>query len=532
MTQMTNSVFPGKDEIPPVFRINKFKNGLDYLINGKIITAVRGTEVVSPIKLRTEAGLVSHCLGQTPLLSSRESDQALFAALKAFGQGSGEWPCLPVKERIEHMEIFIQKMQGMEEVFCLLEMWEIAKPLDLCRDEFKRTIQYIRDTIEALKKLDKSSSNITQAGEFTAQIKRCPLGVTLCMGPFNYPLNETFAMMIPALIMGNTIIMKPPRYGALCTTPLLPLFAEAFPPGVINVINGNGEEIIPPLITGGDISVLGFIGSARVANHIINQHPANNRLRTILGLEAKNPAFIFPDADLKLAVRECLQGALEFNGQRCTAIKHIWVHDEVCQEFTEMFAEALDQVKCGMPWEEEVVVTPLPEEGKSKWLSELVEDACSKGARIVNRRGGNYEDSLYYPTALFPVDASMQIFQVEQFGPVVPITSFKELSELESYMQASGYGQQASIFSRSPDIAAPLIDMLVNQVSRVNLNSRCRRGPDDLPFTGRKDSAEGTLSVADALRAFSIRSLVVANQEGRELFFSVLSSNKSSFLRI
>jgi glyceraldehyde-3-phosphate dehydrogenase (NADP+) len=93
------------------------------------------------------------------------------------------------------------------------------------------------------------------------------------------------------------------------------------------------------------------------------------------------------------------------------------------------------------------------------------------------------------------------------------------------------YGQQASIFTRSPALAAPLIDILVTQVSRINLNAQCRRGPDDLPFTGRKDSAEGTLSVEDALRSFSIRALVVANQSGRDLFNAVLDKGNSKFLR-
>lgn len=532
-SQGTGSVFACQNEIPPAVKVPEL-NGLAYLIGGELGAAEQGADVYSPLYVRSEPGQKSQraWLGKAASLKAADGVRALEAARAAFGQGSGSWACMEVSERLERMEEFVAQMKGWEETFALLEMWEIGKPLPLCRDEFQRTVQYIEDTMAALRSMKKSSARIHQAGDFVAQVKRCPLGIVLCMGPFNYPLNETFALLIPALVMGNTIIMKPPRYGCLCTIPLLPVFAEVFPPGVINVINGEGEEIITPLMRSGQISVLGFIGSTRVANLLIDHHPANNRLRTILGLEAKNPAFVFPDADLDLAVRECVQGALEFNGQRCTSLKHIWVHEDIADPFLDLLSQRVDELRCGMPWEEEVMITPLPEENKSEWLAGLVDDACSKGARIVNPRGGQYEKTLFYPTVLFPVDDSMRIYQVEQFGPVIPVSTFSQLEDLELYLKASGYGQQASIFSSRPETAAPLIDLLVNQVSRVNLNARCRRGPDELPFTGRKDSAEGTLSVTDALRSFSIRSLVVANEEGRDLFFSVLASGKSRFLRI
>ncbi len=104
----------------------------------------------------------------------------------------------------------------------------------------------------------------------------------------------------------------------------------------------------------------------------------------------------------------------------------------------------------------------------------------------------------------------MQLFSVEQFGPVVPVAVFDDVGEVFDYVVASNYGQQASIFGNDPAVIGPLVDVLANQVCRVNLNAQCQRGPDVYPFTGRKDSAEATLSVSDALRCFSIRSMVAA----------------------
>ena len=97
-----------------------------------------------------------------------------------------------------------------------LEMWEIAKSYNSCLDEFKRTVEYIHDTIDRLRELDDASTSIKKIEGFIAQIRRCPLGIILIMGPYNYPLNETFAMLLPALIMGNTAVVKLPKYGCLC----------------------------------------------------------------------------------------------------------------------------------------------------------------------------------------------------------------------------------------------------------------------------------------------------------------------------
>ncbi len=121
-------------------------------------------------------------------------------------------------------------------------MWEIGKPLKDSVKEFDRTILYINDTMAALKELDRVSSRFSIEEGIIGQIRRAPLGVVLCMGPFNYPLNETFTTLIPALIMGNTAILKPPKHGALLYAPLLEAFCDVFPKGVVNIIYGEGRQ--------------------------------------------------------------------------------------------------------------------------------------------------------------------------------------------------------------------------------------------------------------------------------------------------
>ncbi|WP_449439252.1 aldehyde dehydrogenase family protein [Pedobacter steynii] len=411
-------------------------------------------------------------------------------------------------------------------------MWEIGKSHADSVKEFDRTVEYIYATIDALKDLDRQSSKFSIEQGIVAQIRRSPLGVVLCMGPFNYPLNETFTTLIPALIMGNTLLFKPPKHGTLLHYPLLEAFRDCFPKGVVNTIYGRGNKIIPDLMKSGEINVLTLIGSSKVANELKKLHPKVNRLRAILGLDAKNAAIITANADVKLAVQETVLGSLSFNGQRCTALKIVFIHHSLADVFLKELSEAVAQLKFGMPWQSGVALTPLPEQHKPAYIQECIADAIAHGAQVINENGGATNESFVFPAIVYPVKKGMKLYTEEQFGPVIPVVPFDDLEETIEYLIESTHGQQVSIFSNDDEEIAELIDPLVNQVSRVNVNCQCQRGPDVFPFTGRKDSAEGTLSVVDALRSFSIRSLVATklNENNKHLINAIVDSNSSNFL--
>jgi acyl-CoA reductase-like NAD-dependent aldehyde dehydrogenase len=185
-----------------------------------------------------------------------------------------------------------------------------------------------------------------------------------------------------------------------------------------------------------------------------------------------------------------------------------------------------------MPWEKGVAITPLPEPHKPAYLKECIEDAIENGASVINENGGAIVESFVYPAIVYPVNNKMKLYREEQFGPVVPVVPFESLEEPIEYLIESTHGQQVSIFSNDSAEIATSIDPLVNQVSRVNINCQCQRGPDVFPFTGRKDSAEGTLSVVDALRSFSIRSLVATklNDNNKHLLNEMVNNESTNFL--
>lgn len=530
--QTLQSIFPEDGEIPDEFQIKEIQQK-EYLINGEIrIWNGNSQDVFSPVHIKTSSGLVPKKLGSYPILSEKESLEALDAAKKAYDNGRGIWPTMSVEKRIKSLELFVSKMKEKRKEVVHILMWEICKNYsDSCK-EFDRTVEYINDTIHAYKELDRSSSRFQIEQGIIGQIRRAPLGVVLCMGPFNYPLNETFTTLIPALIMGNTTIFKPAKFGTLLFQPLLQAFQESFPKGVVNTLYGEGHKVVPPLMSSGAVDVFAFIGSAKAANSLQKLHPKPNRLRSVLGLGAKNPAIVLKDADMDLTITECLLGSLSYNGQRCTALKILFVQRTIIDEFIQKFTNAVSNLKFGMPWVSGISITPLPEPNKTAHMKELIDDAVSHGAKVVNPDGGKFNASLMFPAVLYPVSEKMKIYTEEQFGPIVPIVAFDDISEPIQYINESDVGQQASIFGKDPAIMGQLIDPLVNQVCRLNINSQCQRGPDSFPFTGRKDSAEGTLSTGDALRVFSIRTLVAAKTQdlNKELLSQIIRERKSNFL--
>ena len=200
--------------------------------------------------------------------------------------------------------------------------------------------------------------------------------------------------------------------------------------------------------------------------------------------------------------------------------------------FLARFVEAIKGLEFGVPWKKNVFITPLPEPGKTQYLTDLMQDAFRFGAKVINDAGGTVNESFLYPAVLYPVSEKMRVFHEEQFGPLIPVVPFDDIETPIQYVIESNYGQQLSVFGSDPGVISHLIDPLVNQVCRVNINSQCQRGPDTFPFTGRKDSAEGTLSVSDALRAFSIRTLVAAKEIdlNKEIITTIVRQRKSNFL--
>jgi glyceraldehyde-3-phosphate dehydrogenase (NADP+) len=194
-------------------------------------------------------------------------------------------------------------------------------------------------------------------------------------------------------------------------------------------------------------------------------------------------------------------------------LKVFFVHRSIAGEFNEHLSEAVRGMKHGMPWEDGVFVTPLAEHDRAQYLSGLVEDAMNLGAGIVNEGGGEATGTFFSPALLYPASTHMRVCREEQFGPIVPVVPYDDIDEPLRYIAESQYGQQASIFGKDRAMLRKLTGYLVHHVSRVNINCQCQRSPDTVPFTGRKDSAEGSLSVSEAADAFTVPTFIATKSD-------------------
>jgi len=307
--------------------------------------------------------------------------------------------------------------------------------------------------------------------------------------------------------------MKIPNIGGLAHVLTMEAYAETFPRGVVNFVAGRGRDTMPPIMKTGIVDLFAFIGSSRAADALIRQHPQPHRLRNLLSLDGKNLGIIMPDANLDVAVKECLSGSTSFNGQRCTAIKLIVAHKTIVKEFNEKFCSAVSSLSAGPPFGKNAI-TPLPEPDKPQYLEDLIKDAKAGGASVINESGGAVDRTLVFPSILYPVTKSMRAYHEEQFGPLIPIAEYEDISEVLTHLTETTFGQQVSVFTGSAaagnEELGKILDACALTTCRVNINAQCQRGPDSFPFAGRKSSALGTISVTEVLRAVSVETVVAA----------------------
>ena len=415
-------------------------------------------------------------IGHQARFTEEDSLKALDAAVASWKNGRGEWAQASPATRIAKIEELVVELKPLRDEIINVLMWEICKTKADATKEFDRTMDFIKDTIKTYKAMISADNAFVQDGGVLAQIKRAPIGVMLNLGPFNYPFNETYCTLIPALLMGNSVVMKLPNVGCLAHICTMEVYAKVFPPGVVNFISGAGRTTMPPIMKTGKIDIFAFIGGSTAADALLKQHPTPHKLKPCLSLDAKNLCVVMGDVDVKEAVKECITGTLSYNGQRCTALKLLFIHTSIVDEFVKLFCEAVDAMKLALPWEDGVKLTPLPEPNKPKYLTDLIEDATSKGAKVVNGLGGLQNGPFVRPSVLYPCSKEMRVWQEEQFGPLIPIAPFSTFDECYDYLAESPFGQQAAVFAKDVSKCGPLLDALALSVGRVNINAQCQRG--------------------------------------------------------
>jgi glyceraldehyde-3-phosphate dehydrogenase (NADP+) len=464
-----------------------FKN----LVNGKWVFSESNNfiDIKSPID--------NSLVGRVPAMTKDEAD----FIIKSSKEAQKKWKNVTLNERAEILYKAADLLVEYSEEIAELMIREIAKDRKSSISEVVRTADFIRFTADTAKNMSgESIPGDTFPGykrNKISVVNRVALGVVLAISPFNYPVNLAASKIAPAIIAGNSVVLKPATQGSLCGIYLARIFeAAGVPKGVINTITGKGSEIGDYITTHKGIDFINFTGSSAIGERISK---ITTMVPLLMELGGKDAAIILKDADLELAASNIIAGAYSYSGQRCTAVKRVLVEEEVADALVEKLKEKVAKLKVVNPLEEQGEVVPLINTKSADFVCELMEDAKEKGAELLF--GGKREGNIIYPTLFDKVTEDMRLAWEEPFGPVLPIMRVKDRDEAIRISNESEYGLQGAVFTENIDNAFYVADKL--EVGTVQINNKTERGPDHFPFLGVKSSGIGTQGIRYSIEAMT-----------------------------
>jgi acyl-CoA reductase-like NAD-dependent aldehyde dehydrogenase len=320
-----------------------------------------------------------------------------------------------------------------------------------------------------------------------AEVIRRPLGVVAAITPWNFPLVLASWKIAPALLAGNTLVLKPSPYTPLATLKMGEILAGVFPPGVVNVVSG-GDELGQWMTSHPVPRKISFTGSVATGKHVAAA-AAPDLKRVTLELGGNDPAIILDDVDPAAIADKLFWGAFQNNGQVCSAVKRVYVPERLYDDVVDALAEKARSVKVGEGSTEGVQLGPINNKPQFDRVSELVADAIKGGATAVTGGkaidGGGY---FYEPTILADISDGTRIVDEEQFGPALPIISYRDLDDAVERANATHFGLSGSVWSADPERGADVAARL--ECGTAWVNAHLALAPHQ-PFGGAKWSGIG-----------------------------------------
>ncbi len=417
---------------------------------------------------------------------------------------------LPAIERIEIFNCAAGMLEQQKDLFARILQLEAGKTVMDAAGEVGATIRRLRMTLEEARRIfgeyvpgDWSSD----ASGKMALVIREPVGVVATISPFNYPLFIAATKIIPALLAGNSVVVKPSSSNPLSAVLLVRLLEQAgVPGGSLNIVTGKGEETGDALVASEMVDMINFTGSTPVGRRI-SQVAVMKRLHLELG--GKGYALVLEDANLDLAAQRCVFGSLKFAGQRCDAVSAVVAIESIADTLSEKIVEEVDKWKFGDPRDKSVAIGPVISQSAAKRIHSMVMDAVDKGAKLL--RGGKFQKSYYQPTVLDEVPTNAVIAREEVFGPVVTIIRMKDEDEALSFAKKSRYGLESCVFSRDFYKMWRVAKGL--ECGEVTINDCPQHGVGYFPFGGIKDSGMGREGIGYSIDEMTNLKTIVFNLE-------------------
>jgi succinate-semialdehyde dehydrogenase/glutarate-semialdehyde dehydrogenase len=411
------------------------------------------------------------------------------AALAAAAGAQAEWAAMPANERGEILRRAYEALMEQADDLALLMTLEMGKPLA----ESKAEIAYAADFFwwyhgEAAR--IEGHYGTAYNGKGRVMVLQQPVGPTLLVTPWNFPMAMGTRKIGPAIAAGCTMVWKPAKQTPLSALALAKILEDAgLPAGVLNLITSSSSgSVMEPLIRDPRARKLSFTGSTEVGRMLIEQS-AEQILKVSMELGGNAPFLIFDDADLDGAVEGALLAKMRNIGEACTSANRFYVADSVAGEFAQKLADKMGALKIGRGTEEDVKVGPLIDENAVEKVSELVEDAVGKGAKALV--GGKAQDGagyFYEPTVLAEVPDDARLLKEEIFGPVAPVASFSSEEEAVAAANDTEFGLVAYVFTSNFKRALRVCEGLETGMIGLNQGMVSNVGA---PFGGVKQSGIG-----------------------------------------
>ena len=460
------SIAEGKSAIKPT----NFNGPYGLLIDGEIVSTDEGFDVFNPAN--------NTILASAPQGTREHMERAIGAAKRAFPA----WSALSGDQREEIIVEFFEALEAQKEEFITLLSLEQGKPR---HNQAAFEVNLANPWIPNTAKSRLENKVLEEDDERRVEIRRSPLGVVGAIIPWNYPYLHVLWKTVPALITGNTVVLKPSPYTPLCALRIGELAAQVFPPGVFNIVTG-GNELGQILTESPDVGMITFTGSTATGTKIMAS-AAGTIKRVTLELGGNDPAILLPDADWQDAVPKVFAAAFGNSGQWCIAAKRIYVHRSFHEDFVKAFVAYAKTQKVGDGMDPTSDLGPVNNRMQYDKLRDLFEDTRRNGYDVP--LGGTIDESLdgnFVPVTIVnnpPEDS--RIVQEEPFGPIVPVLAYDDVDDVIERANATVFGLGATVWGRDEERTLAVADRIESGNVWVNQG---QSHPDHAPFGGHKQS--------------------------------------------
>jgi alpha-ketoglutaric semialdehyde dehydrogenase len=429
------------------------------------------------------------CIGMFPLATTEDANAAVDAAQAAFKN----WRMVPAPKRAEILFRAAEILVKRKEEFARDMTREMGKILAETRGDVQEAIDMTYYMAGEGRRQFGQTTPSELPNKFAMSIRQ-PLGVCVMITPWNFPMAIPSWKVMPALVLGNTVVIKPASDTPLSSYNLVQALTEAgVPRGVINLVTGSGGKVGNPLMVHKHAKLVSFTGSTEIGR-VVSQACATDFKPCQLEMGGKNMIMVMDDANLDLAVDGCIWGGFGTTGQRCTATSRVAVHKKIYKEFVERYAARAKALKVGDGMDPTTEMGPCVSESQLKTVMEYVEIGKNEGARLAagghRLEGGVYAKGWFHePTIFVDCDPHSRLMQEEIFGPVVSVTAVDDLDQAIEVCNGTVYGLSSSIYTRNVNNA--FLAMRDVHTGIVYVNAPTIGAETHLPFGGVKQTGNG-----------------------------------------